>query len=95
MAATKKIFLSDDLKIRIANAARRAGTSTHSFILEAIAEKVELEERRAGFDEEANARFASIIKSGRTIPWTDVRRYVEERLAGTSIFDRPSATKRE
>ena len=50
MATTTTIRLPEDLKARIASAAERAGKTTHSFILEAIAEKAELEEQRAEDD---------------------------------------------
>ena len=83
--ATTTIRLSDDLKARISSAAERSGKSTHSFILEAIAEKAELEEQRSGFDAEANARFAKIVESGKTIPWSDMRHYLEARLEGKQI----------
>jgi predicted transcriptional regulator len=92
MATTTTIRLPDDLKARIATAAERAGKTTHSFILEAIAEKAELEEQRAGFDAEANARFARIVETGKTIPWADMRHYLEERLAGKQV-PRPAAKK--
>ncbi|WP_426105504.1 CopG family ribbon-helix-helix protein [Massilia sp. TSP1-1-2] len=95
MATTTTIRLSEDLKARIASAAERVGKSTHSFILEAIAEKTELEEQRAGFDEEANARFAKIVESGKTIPWTDLRHYLEARLEGKQISRPVAKTKRE
>lgn len=89
---TTTIRLPQDLKARIAGAAQRAGKTTHSFILEAIAEKAEREESRAGFDGEADSRFASIVASGRTVAWTDMRRYLEERVAGRESA-RPVATK--
>lgn len=91
--ATTTIRLSEDLKERISSAAERAGKTTHSFILEAIAEKADLEESRADFDAEANARFAKIVESGETIPWTEMRHYLEERLAGKQA-PRPVTTKR-
>lgn len=93
MATTTTIRLPEDLKARIASAAARAGKTTHSFILEAIAEKAELEEQRGDFDAEANARFAKIVESGETIPWSEMRHYLEERLAGKQI-SRPVAKKR-
>lgn len=93
MTTTTTIRLPEDLKARIASAAERAGKTTHSFILEAIAEKAELEERRADFDAEANARLVKIVESGSTIPWTDMRHYLEERLAGKQV-PRPTAKKR-
>lgn len=93
MATTTTIRLPEDLKARIASAAERAGKTTHSFILEAIAEKAELEEQRADFDAEANARFAKVVQSGKTIPWTEMRHYLEARLAGKQIT-RPVAKKK-
>ncbi|WP_396190587.1 DUF1778 domain-containing protein, partial [Flavobacterium sp.] len=45
--ATTTIRLPDDLKARIADAAKQVGTTTHSFILAAIAEKAEQVELRA------------------------------------------------
>jgi predicted transcriptional regulator len=93
MATTTTIRLPDDLKARIASAAERAGKTTHSFILEAIAEKAELEEQRADFDADADARFAKIVESGKTIPWGEMRHYLEERMAGEQVA-RPVAKKK-
>ena len=92
MATTTTIRLPDDLKARITCAAERAGKTTHSFILEAIAEKAEQEELRADFDAEADARFARIVETGVTRPWTDMRHYLEERLAGKPA-PRPAVKK--
>lgn len=83
--STTTIRLPDDLKARVASAAERAGKTTHSFILEAIAEKAELEEQRTDFYAEADARFAEIVETGATIPWAEMRRYLEDRVAGKSV----------
>ena len=91
--STTTIRLPEDLKARIAGAAERAGKTTHSFILEAIAEKAEKEELRAGFDEEADTRFANIVASGKTVAWGDMRRYLEQRVAGRPS-PRPVETKK-
>ena len=80
--STTTIRLPRDLKDRIARAAQRAGTTPHGFILEAIAEKAALEERRADFLDTAERRYAEIVSSGETIPWSGMRRYLERRLAG-------------
>lgn len=90
--STTTIRLPDDLKARVAAAAKRAGTTTHSFILEAIAEKAEDEERRSDFHEVAEKRYADIIASGKTIPWSEMRTYMERRLAGKKPR-RPKAKK--
>ena len=80
--STTTIRLSDDLKARIAAAAEHAGTTAHAFILEAIAEKAEQAERRADFDAVAEARFARIASTGKTIPWLEMRGYLEARMDG-------------
>jgi len=82
--STTTIRLPEELKARVVSAAERAGKTTHSFILEAIAEKTALEEQRADFDSEADARFNEIAKSGKTIPWAEMRRHLEERIASTA-----------
>lgn len=90
--STTTIRLPEDLKARVKEAAERAGTTTHGFILEAIAEKADQEARRNDFDETANARYEGIVASGKTIPWTDMRRYLEARMEGRKTT-RPTARK--
>jgi predicted transcriptional regulator len=90
--STTTIRLPDDLKARIALAAKRSGKTTHGFILEAIAEKADQEERRVSFHEDAEQRYANIVASGKTIPWSDMRGYLEERLTGKPA-KRPVAKK--
>jgi len=90
--STTTIRLPEELKARVANAAERAGTTAHSFILEAIAEKVDQAERRADFHDVAENRYAELIASGRTIPWEKMRSYLEDRIAGKSVA-RPVARK--
>lgn len=89
---TTTIRLPEELKAKVAAAAARAGTTAHAFILEAIAEKTANEERRAGFDGEAEERYAKVIATGKTIPWKDMRAYLEARLAGKPA-KRPAARK--
>jgi predicted transcriptional regulator len=93
-AATTTIRLPDELKSRIASAAERAGKTTHSFIIEAITEKAELEERRAGFEAEADARFSKIVETGKTVAWNDVREYLQQRVSGQSPA-RPAVKTRQ
>lgn len=80
--ATTTIRLPDDLKARVAAAAKHAGTTAHAFMLEAIAEKAEQAERRADFDAVAEARFARIAATGQTVPWQEMRGYLEARIDG-------------
>lgn len=90
--STTTIRLPEELKTRIAAAAERAGTTSHSFILEAIAEKADQEERRGDFNDVADKRYAHIIATGKTIPWQEMRSYLEDRLAGKAATS-PAARK--
>jgi len=80
--STTTVRLPKELKERVARAAERVGKTPHGFILEAIAEKAELEERRAAFIETAERRYEGIVAAGRTVPWSEMRRYLERRGAG-------------
>lgn len=90
--STTTIRLPEDLKARVASVAERAGKTTHSFILEAIAEKAEQEELRGDFHGVADQRYARIIATGEAIPWHEMRGYLEDRLAGKAAT-RPAARK--
>ena len=90
--STTTIRLSEVLRARIAAAAKRAGTTSHSFILEAIAEKADREERRGDFHELADKRYALLLATGKSISWPDMRRYLEDRIAGRKAV-RPTARK--
>ena len=90
--STTTVRLPDDLKIRIAKAAKRAGTTSHNFILEAIAEKAELAEQRNDFHATAEARYAGIVESGKTISWKEMQRHLVDRAAGKKSA-RPVAKK--
>ena len=80
--STTTIRLPQDLKARVVAAAKRAGTTAHKFILEAIAEKADEEERRSDFHDVAEKRYSRITASGKTIPWSEMRTYLEDRIAG-------------
>ncbi len=90
--STTTIRLPEDLKARITAAAKRAGKTPHGLILEAIAEKAEEEERRSAFHELAEQRYAGIVASGKAIPWSEMRAYIEDRIAGKKPR-RPAARK--
>jgi len=90
--STTSIRMPEDLKARVAAAAKRCDTSTHGFILGAIAEKAAQEELRADFDAVAEDRYANIVASRKTIPWQEMRGYLEDRVAGKAV-KRPVARK--
>jgi predicted transcriptional regulator len=90
--STTTIRLPEALKARIAKAAEAAGTTSHNFILEAIAEKVDLAEQRAEFHTLADQRYAQFLDTGESIPWEDARAWLRQRLAGKPV-KRPAARK--
>ena len=89
---TTTIRLPDRLKARVAAAAKRTGATAHGFILEAIAEKAADEEQRGDFSELAEQRYAGIVASGKAIPWSEMRAYLEKRISGRKAR-RPAARK--
>lgn len=90
--STTTIRLPDDLKARVAVAAEQAGTTPHAFILQAIDEKTRQSEQRAEFDAVAENRYADIVATGKTIPWQEMRAYLQARMAGKAA-KRPAARK--
>jgi uncharacterized protein (DUF1778 family) len=84
--------LPEDLKARVAAAAKRSGVTPHGFMLDAIAEKAGQAELRADFDAVAEERYAHIVDSGKTVSWNEMRAFLEQRLAGKSV-KRPVARK--
>lgn len=81
--STTTIRLPLDLRERVAAAAERAGTSSHNYILEAIAERARYDDARRDFEVTAEERFAGIVATGKSIPWKDMRRYLEVRASGS------------
>jgi predicted transcriptional regulator len=72
----------DDVKKRVARLADAQDTTAHSFMLEAIRDKVEAEEARAAFLAEARRRLARMKKSGKGIPAAEVFAYLDARGKG-------------
>jgi len=80
--STTTIRLPEGLKARVANAAKKSGTTAHHFILDAIEQRTVDAERQADFDAEAEARYERIVQTGLTLPWADMRAYLENRMDG-------------
>ena len=80
--STTTIRLEDELKARVAAAAARAGKTSHSFILDAIAQTVEHSELDDDFHRLADARWAKALATGKTVPWDEARAYLEARSRG-------------
>jgi predicted transcriptional regulator len=90
--STTTIRLPEELKARIARAAKAAGTTSHNFIVEAIAERTEAAERRAEFYDQADQRYARILETGETLDWEECRAYLMDRALGKTA-QRPVVRK--
>ncbi len=73
-----------EVKKRVARLAEARETTAHAFMLEAIHDKVEAEEARTAFHEEARLRLARMKKSRRSIPAAEVFGYLDARARGES-----------
>ncbi len=80
--STTTVRLPNDLKKRLADVAERAGTTSHALILQAISDRVEADEARNRLYDEADRRYAVIAEAGQTVSWSEMRRYLERRVAG-------------
>jgi predicted transcriptional regulator len=79
---TTTIRIEDDLKQRLAAAANRAGKTPHAFILDAIAQTVEQAELEESFHRLADARWAKILATGKTVPWEETKTWLQARARG-------------
>jgi len=89
---TTTIRIADDLKARVAAAAERTGKTAHAFILDAIAKTVEQAELDEAFHRVADARWAKVLATGKTVPWDDAKAWLEARSRGERPR-RPAARK--
>lgn len=76
------IKLPSTLKKRIATLVKDTGQSVHAFMLEAIAEKAELAEKRRSFVEDALEAEREMEASGLAYDAADVHQYLRARAQG-------------
>ena len=80
--STTTIRLDEALKQRITAAAEREGKSPHAYMLDAIEQSVRQAEATAEFRSLAQARWADILESGKTVPFEAFRSYALARARG-------------
>ena len=89
---TTTVRLPAVLKVRVAKLAAAAGVSTHSFIVEAVAERATAEEARADFERVAQQRWRHCERTGLSVPMVDMLQYARDLVAGKAVA-RPKARK--
>ena len=90
--STISVRLGVDLRARVAAAEARTGKNVHAFILDTIAETVEQTELDEEFHCVADARWAELKATGKTVPWEDAKAWLEARARG-KFPPRPAAGK--
>ena len=90
---TTTIRIEDDLKARVAVVAERAGKTAHAFIVDAIAATVEQAEQEDEFHRLADARWAKLLMTGKTVALDDAKTYLEARARGDTSAARPVIQK--
>lgn len=91
--STTTIRIEDELKARVAAAAKHAGKTAHAFILDAISQTVEQVELDNAFNAIADQRWSDIQSTGKTVPWEDAKTYLAAR-ARSEPARKPAARKR-
>lgn len=79
---TTTIRIEDELKSRVAAAAERAGKTAHAFILDAITDTVAQAELDDEFRRLADERWLRLLKTGKSVAWSDAKSYLEARARG-------------
>ena len=79
---TTTLRLPANLKQRIDKLAKSSGTSAHSLMVEAIAQKADELELRTAFHAEADARLSELLTSGVGMDWSEMRTYLTNRTSG-------------
>jgi predicted transcriptional regulator len=82
MSTTTTVRLPETLRTRVAQLAKRAGKTPHAFILDAIAEKADQEERHSAFHDIALERFQNLAEAGGVLAWDEMHAYLEARASG-------------
>jgi predicted transcriptional regulator len=79
---TTTLRIPANLKQRINKLAKSSGTSVHSLLLEAIAQKADELELRTAFHSEADVRLNELLNSGVGMDWHDMRTHLIARVSG-------------
>ena len=82
MADTTSLKLPEDLKERIGKVAQRVEQTPHAYMVQAIAEKVQRDEKRQDFLDAAKQSMAEFKRTGIVYRHEDVMRYMRDKLAG-------------
>ena len=79
--STATIRIDDALRERIARVAEANEQTPHSFMVRALAEKVDEAEWALALRDEARQRHAAVLAGEPTVEWHDMRDWLQRRAA--------------
>jgi predicted transcriptional regulator len=82
MADTTSLKLPEELKERVGKVANRVEQTPHAYMVQAIAEKVQRDEKRQDFLADADRADEEFQRTGLLYRHEDVMRYMRDRIAG-------------
>jgi|APLak6261665176_1056049.scaffolds.fasta_scaffold25513_2 predicted transcriptional regulator len=85
MSSTTTIRLQPDLKKRVARLAKKSGQSSHNYMLGLIRDGLEVEERRAAFDDEVEASAAEFDRTRRGLPLDELKEWFARTALGERV----------
>ena len=89
---TVSVKLADEVKARIDDAASSRGITPHAFMVEAIEQSVQHDEKNRSFIDDALTAREAMVRSGKVYDGDDVAQYLRAKLAGKPV-KRPAARK--
>jgi predicted transcriptional regulator len=78
--STATLRIDDSLRERIARLAAATDQTPHSFMVKALAEKVDEAEWRLAMQQEAHQRDAAIVAGEPTVEWHEMRDWLHRKL---------------
>ncbi|MEY2617538.1 MAG: hypothetical protein RL522_540 [Pseudomonadota bacterium] len=91
---TSTLRLDDALRARIAHVARATEQTPHSFMVQALAEKVDEAEWKLGIQQEALRRDQALVAGEPAVEWHEMKSWLQQRL-DTCNKKSPAAKRRK
>lgn len=85
MADTTSIKLPEDLKERLGKVAQRLEQTPHAYMVQAISEKVERDEKWQDFLASAQKSREEFKRTGIVYPFEEVRKYILAKAQGKKV----------
>jgi len=92
MSASTTLKLPEELKVRIASAAKAAGKTSHAYMIDALAAQAAFDERRRAFVASALMAEQEVAEYGLVYDADEVFSFIQAKMDGKSV-KRPKAKK--